>query len=94
LKVPEGCAICEATWGNHWADVEGQRMFFCCEICEVEFRNMIEEVKRRTGWKTIDEIKLKGDQRQRECTALSGSNSYAFLIGFNSQGNIRMFQPI
>jgi hypothetical protein len=94
LKVPEGCAICGATWGNHWADVEGQRMFFCCEICEAEFRNLIVEVKRRTGWKTIDEIKLKGDQRQRECNALSGSSSYAFLVGFNSQGNIRMFQPM
>ncbi|HKZ41210.1 MAG TPA: TA0938 family protein, partial [Candidatus Hodarchaeales archaeon] len=89
---PEGCAICEATWGNYWAEVEGQRMFFCCEICEIEFRNMINEVKRRTGWETIDEIKMTGDQRERRCTAISGGHSYRFSIGFNSQGAIRIFQ--
>lgn len=94
MKVPEGCAICEATWGNYWAEVEGQRMFFCCEICEIEFRNMIEEVKRRTGWKTIDEIKVKGDQRERQCTAILGERAYRFLIGFNSQGAIRLFQEV
>lgn len=92
MKVPEGCAICEATWGNHWAEVEGQRMFFCCEICEVEFRNMITEVKRRTGWKTIDEIKVRGDQRRREGTAVSHDLSYDFSIGFDSRGEIRIFE--
>ena len=94
MKVPEGCAICGATWGDYWAEVEGQRMFFCCEICEIEFRNMIEEVKRRTGWTTIDEIKLQGDQRERECTALAGGRSYRFAIGFNSQGAIRIFREL
>lgn len=91
MKVLEGCAICGATWGNHWAEVEGQRMFFCCSVCEIEFRNMIAEVKRRTGWKVIDEIKLRGDQRQRECTAVSGNRAYSYSIGFNSQGGIRIF---
>jgi hypothetical protein len=92
LKVPEGCAICGSTWGNYWAEVEGQRMFFCCRVCEKEFVNMIEEVKGRTGWKKIDEIKLEGDQRQRECTAISGDNVYSFTIGFDSQGGIRIFK--
>jgi hypothetical protein len=91
LKVPEGCAICGATWGNDWVEVEGQRMFFCCSVCETEYRNMIGEVKRRTGWKAIDEIKLKGDQRLRECTAISGNSTYSYSIGFNSQGAIRIF---
>jgi hypothetical protein len=94
LKVPKGCAICGATWGDHWADVEGQRMFFCCEICETEFRNMIQEVKRRTGWKTIDEIKLEGDQRERECTALASNRAYRFMIGFDSRGAIRNFREL
>jgi len=92
LKVPEGCAICQSTWGNYWAEVEGQRMFFCCEICEVEFRNMIEEVKRRTGWKKIDEFKIEGDQRGRICTALSDAQSYNFFIRFNPRGAIETFR--
>jgi hypothetical protein len=92
LKVPEGCAICESTWGNHWAEVEGQMMFFCCNICEIEFRNMIQEVKRRTGWRTIDEIKTKGEPRGREIVATSSGTSCRFLISFNSQGAILSFQ--
>lgn len=92
MRVPEaGCALCEATWGNYWAEVEGQRMFFCCDICEIELRNMVNEVKRRTGWKTIDEIKITGDHRGRECTALFKNSSYHFFIRFDSQGAIETF---
>ena len=91
MKVPEGCAICESTWGNHWAEVEGQRMFFCCNICEIEFRNMLQEVKQRTGWTSIDEIKTKGEPRGREITAISGGKSHRFLISFNSHGAILSF---
>ena len=91
MKVPEGCAICQSTWGNYWAEVEGQRMFFCCEICEVEFRNMIDEIKRRTGWKTIDEIEIAGDTRGRNCTAKSNGLTYRFQIRFNSRGEIGAF---
>jgi len=92
MKVPEGCAICGATWGDHWANVEGQRMFFCCEICETEFRNMIDEVKRRTKWAGIDEIKTSGDPRLRRCTAIANSNTFSFVIGFDSEGKVRIFQ--
>ncbi len=91
MKVLDGCAICGATWGNRWAEVEGQRMFFCCEMCETEFRNMIDEVKRRTRWKKIDEIKMKGDSRLRKCTAISDERSYSFSVGFNAEGGIRLF---
>ena len=66
-------------------------MFFCCNLCEIEFRNMIEELKRRTGWKAIDEIKIKGDPRGRECTAISGDSIYRFLITFDSKGRIETF---
>ena len=94
MKVPsEGCALCESTWGDYWADVEGQRMFFCCSICEVEFRNMVNEVKHRAGWKSLDEIKMTGDYRGRECTAFSGSRSFRFFIRFDSEGKIQTFQP-
>jgi hypothetical protein len=92
LRVPEGCAICQSTWGNYWAEVEGQKMFFCCEICEVEFRNMIGEVKRRTDWSTIDEVKITGDQKGRECTALSGLSVFHFFVSFNSHGAIETFR--
>ncbi len=69
-------------------------MFFCCSICEVEFRNMVSEVKRRTGWTLLDEIVMKGDYRGRECTALSQDESYRFFIRFDSRGEIQTFSEI
>jgi hypothetical protein len=94
LKVPDGCAICQSTWGNYWAEVEGQKMFFCCEICEVEFRNMLTEIKRRTGWKTIDEIEIAGDTRGRVCAAISNGSTFRFEIRFNSRGEVDNFKEL
>jgi len=89
LRVPEkGCTLCEATWGDYWEDVEEQRMFFCCDICAVEFKNMIREVKNHTGWKSIDEIKMTGDYRGRDCIALRNSEKYSFFIRFGSRGQV------
>ena len=70
MRVKEkGCVICGATWGDYWEEVEGQRLFFCCDICAREFTNMVRTVKERTGWTTIDEIKTEGDYRGRVCRA-------------------------
>jgi len=52
---------------------------------------MISEVKRRTGWKTIDQIKITGDQKGRDCTALSNDHSYHFMIRFDPLGAIDTF---
>jgi hypothetical protein len=67
-------------------------MFFCCEICETEFRNMVGEVKRRTGWKAIDEFRIEGAQKGRDCETLSGSQRFRYFISFNSQGQIETFR--
>jgi hypothetical protein len=93
LRVPEkGCALCQATWGDYWEEVEGQMMFFCCDICATEFKNMIREVKAHTRWKSIDEIKMTGDYRGRDCTALSGEWKYPFFIRFDSKGQVQAFE--
>jgi len=66
-------------------------MFFCCDICAIEFKNMVSEVKKRTGWKTLDEIKMTGNYRGRECTASNGGRRYSFNIRFDSKGGIDLF---
>ncbi len=92
MRVPEkGCALCEATWGDYWEDVEGQRMFFCCDICAVEFKNMIREIKDHTDWNKIDEIRMTGDYRGRDCIALRSSEKYGFFIRFGSRGQVEAF---
>jgi len=53
---------------------------------------MITEVKKRTGWQSIGEIKIRGDYRGREVTALRDDHStYKFLIRFGSKGEIQKF---
>jgi hypothetical protein len=93
LKVTErGCAICGSTWGNYWEKIEGERMFFCCELCAIQFKNLISEVKHRTGWQGIEEVKIKGDYRGRECEAVSpNGRRFYFFIRFNSEGGIQKF---
>ncbi len=66
-------------------------MFFCCDICAIEFRNMVNEVKKRMGWKTVDEIKMIGNYRGRECTALYQGKKYGFNIRFDPKGGIDLF---
>ena len=79
---------------NNITDIDEEAQLFCCEICEVEFRNMIEEVKRRTGWKTIDEVRITGDQKGRECTARLGLQAFRYFIRFSSQGAIDTFREM
>ena len=70
-------------------------MFFCCEICAVQFKNMISEVKKRTGWPSLGEIRIKGDYRGREVTAIRENvSSYKFLVRFGSKGEIQKFVPL
>lgn len=86
MRVPENaCALCDSEWGDHWEEVDGQRMFFCCWICARAFDNMVQEVKRRTGWEAVDEVQIDGDYRGRDCTALRRDGAYRFRIRFNSE---------
>lgn len=87
----EGCALCGSTWGNVWAEVDGQRMFFCCDVCESEFRGLIGRIKQDTGWDRIDELVVAGDRQGRTCLAISGGRKARFAFAFNSEGSLRRF---
>jgi putative zinc binding protein len=89
-----GCAICNSTWGDFWADVDGERMFFCCELCAVQFRGLVERIKRETGWRTIESLDIAGDRRGRSCHATGGGDSFRCRFAFNPQGEIRRFERL
>jgi Ta0938 len=89
-----GCAICDSTWGNVWEEVEGERMFFCCSLCVVQFRNLVGRIKQTTGWPTIESLEISGDRRGRTCTATAGSETFQVRFSFNPEGNLLRFEPL
>lgn len=89
-----GCAICDSTWGNLWEEVEGERRFFCCQICLTQFLRLLERVKRETGWARIDEIEIRGDRRGRSCFALSGAERLQARVSFTPAGELLRFERL
>ena len=87
----DGCAICNSTWGNVWAEVEGERMFFCCDLCVVQFRALIGRIERETGWTRVDSIEVAGDRRGRTCQVSSSGESARFRFAFTPEGQLLRF---
>jgi len=89
---PEGCPLCGSTWGDWWEDVDGQSVFFCCELCARQWVAMNEEVKRRTGWPRVDWVDVDGDRWGRTCTAHHRDAGYGFFVVFTPEGGLRRFE--
>lgn len=89
-----GCAVCDSTWGNLYEEVEGQRMFFCCSVCAVQFRELVARIRKEAGWGRIDALAITGDRRGRTCTARGGDATFRCFVAFNPEGRIRQFLPL
>jgi hypothetical protein len=90
----QGCAICDSTWGNLYEEVEGERTFFCCSVCAIQFRRLVERLRKVTGWGHIDTLTIEGDRRGRTCSATSNDRSLRFFVAFNTEGDIRRFTAL
>lgn len=89
----EGCGLCNATWGEYWREIDGDNMYFCCNICADIFETMVEKVKDSTGWKKIDYVELKGNYSSgRECVAKSGDQSFSYYFRTYSDGKFITFE--
>jgi hypothetical protein len=69
-------------------------MFFCCSICAVQFRGLVERIKKETGWPTLESIEISGDRRGRTCVATYGSHTLRTNIAFNSEGELLRFDRV
>ncbi|MCI4348170.1 MAG: TA0938 family protein [Thermoplasmata archaeon] len=86
-----GCAICDSSWGDLWAEVEGERLFFCCNICLLQFQQLISRIKSETGWDRIDSVHIAGDRRGRTCLATRKDAAYECAFSSNAEGSLREF---
>ena len=89
-----GCALCDSNWGDLWAEVEGEKLFFCCDICLLQFRQVIDRLRTETGWTQIDSIEFAGDRRGRSCRATGNGLTYRCSFAFNAEGLIREFAAV
>ena len=89
-----GCAICDSTWGNVWADVDGEPVFFCCSTCVVQFRRLVDRIKEKTGWPRIDSLEISGDRRGRTCIARTGAETIRVQVAFNPEGELLQFEEL
>ena len=89
----EGCGLCNATWGEHWREIDGDNMFFCCIICADIFETMANKVKESTGWEKIDYVELHGNYSAgRECEAGNGKESFRYYFRTYSNGKFITFE--
>ena len=90
-----GCALCGSTWGDYHEEVERHRLFFCCDVCAREFRNMVQEVKSRTGWGRVEELEIRGNYYTgRMCVARSGDREVKFYVRFGEEGEVESFRVL
>lgn len=86
--------MCGATWGDYWREIDGVESFFCCEICAKQYVNLLERVKQKTGWTTVDDLELSGDYRGRKVKAVSDDQEHDFFVRFDSQGQVQAFREL
>lgn len=89
-----GCALCDSTWGNIWEEVDGERMFFCCSTCVVQFRRLVERIKEESGWPRIESLEIRGDRRGRTCVARAGPETLRVRVTFNSDAKLLRFEAL
>jgi len=87
-----GCAICDSTWGDVWEEVDGERMFFCCATCAVQFRRLVGRIREATGWPLIEALEIGGDRRGRSWEARTGSATARGRVSFTAEGEILRFE--
>jgi putative zinc binding protein len=93
LKLREdGCVLCGSTWGNYWAEVDGERRFFCCELCAAQFEHLLAAVRTELGNARVDAVVIEGDRRGRVATVdhAGGPSQFTFLFG--GEGEVRRFR--
>ncbi len=89
----KGCGLCDATWGEYYRDIDGDNMFFCCDICADIFETMVKKVKGATGWDSIDYVDLMGNySKGRECTARHGSEEFTYYFRTHGNGDFITFE--
>ncbi|HZY71045.1 MAG TPA: TA0938 family protein [Thermoplasmata archaeon] len=95
MKLREdGCVLCGSTWGDVRAKVDGERRFFCCEVCARQFTNLLRRVREASGWDRLDALEISGDRRGRVAVAHRGAEERRFAFVFGYDAEVRRFRAV
>ena len=86
-----GCALCGSTWGDYYEEIDGQRLFFCCNLCAKGFTNIAEGIKG--AWGPFEVLTIDGSYSTgRHCTAMRGDQRRTFFVRFTDNADIEVFR--
>ena len=91
---PDGCVLCGSTWGDYWEEVDGERRFFCCEVCARQLKSLVRGLLTATGWDRLDALVIEGDRRGRVARATRAAEERSFSFVFDEAGGVRRLRPI
>ncbi|MHA2032113.1 MAG: TA0938 family protein [Candidatus Kariarchaeaceae archaeon] len=94
MSESNSCELCGSEWGDYWYEIDEKSLFFCCEICAIQYRNMTKAIRKETNWHTIDHLEIEGTSRGRTGIALSNGENFNFRISFLPDGRILDFQNL
>jgi|GEM_PF-423689 len=90
----DGCLLCASTWGDHWEVTGGRSEFFCCELCARQWKTILREVTRATGWPDAGAVEIEGDRWGRTGVARRDGAEFRFATAFTPDARLRRFEPI
>lgn len=91
---PDGCVLCGSTWGDYWEEVDGEKRFFCCDLCARQLKNLISSLLGATGWDRLDSLEIEGDRRGRVARASRGDSTAAYSFVFDDSAQVRRLRPV
>ncbi|MCI4319731.1 MAG: TA0938 family protein [Thermoplasmata archaeon] len=93
MKLREdGCALCGSTWGDYWTEIDGERRFFCCELCALQFGHLLASIRNELGDGRVDGVAIEGDRRGRTVAVEHPGGPSRFSFYFGGEGEVRRFR--
>ena len=77
-----GCTLCDSTWGDYYETIEDTKLFFCCDVCASQYRQIITVLKEKLSLGRIDEFHITGNPRKRTFRLFSEGNEFTGYITF------------
>ena len=88
------CELCHSQWGNYWKVFEDRKLFFCCQLCAVQYENLISTIQNQIENQRMSILEIKGTSRLRICRVIKNDKEYRFSLSFRADGQVSHFKEL